>query len=65
MAKRQALAIGYLAKIASIRFERLSARVTSRRPGGNIIGKPPLPKLSSQRTLRWSGIDSNVQFRAR
>ena len=24
-----------------------------------------LPKLSSQRTLRWSGMDSNFQFRAR
>src|SRR6516165_11516369 len=33
------------------------------RPGGHLIGKPPLPKLSSQRTLRWRGVDSNHQFR--
>jgi hypothetical protein len=26
---------------------------------GICIGKPPLPKLSSQRTLRWRGLDLN------
>ena len=36
-----------------------------RRPGGNLIGKPPLPKLSSQRTLRWRVMDSNFRFRVR
>jgi hypothetical protein len=31
-------------------------------PCGLLIGKPPLPKLSSQRTLRWKEMDSNFQF---
>jgi hypothetical protein len=31
----------------------------------NLIGKPPLPKLSSHQTLRWREMDSNFRFRAR
>ena len=51
--------------MAALGHDRGARVMSPRRPGGNLIGKPPLPKLSSQRTLRWRELDSNFRFRAR